>query len=158
MRSSWFIVLLAVSLILVPAAWNHAQETDPEPVDIDLVERTERRLTAIDITIRPKKKTKAELPELTVDDLEVVVMGKRRVLRHVDRVCSVLPGTKEPASAETQAAETPSSPPPTAPVVSKTLVFYLVHSHLTMQGQATALQMARDLIEEMVQNGEHRFV
>ena len=170
MRRPWPIALLTTLLLVPPAAWTSAQEetppppTDPteqseptgeEPLDVDLMEHTERRLTQIDITIRPKKKSTAEPPELSTDDLEVVVAGKRRDLRHVDRVCRTVPGESDVESPEasTQPAETPSPPPQVAPRAPSTYVFYFDHSHLTMAGQATALKMAQTMIEELIRDG-----
>ena len=170
MRHPWPIALLTTLLLVAPTAWTSAQEetppppTDPteqieptgeEPLDVDLTEHTERRLTQIDITIRPKKKAPTEPPELSTDDLEVVVAGKRRELQHVDRVCRVLPGTTEVAAKETEirTTETPEPAPQAAPLVPNTYVFYLDHTHLTMSGQATALAMTRRMIQELIPNG-----
>ncbi|RLA52830.1 MAG: hypothetical protein DRQ65_06605, partial [Gammaproteobacteria bacterium] len=170
MRHPWPIALLTTLLLVAPTAWTSAQEetppppTDPteqieptgeEPLDVDLTEHTERRLTQIDITIRPKKKAPTEPPELSTDDLEVVVAGKRRELQHVDRVCRVLPGTTEVAAKETEArsTETPEPAPQAAPLVPNNYVFYLDHTHLTMSGQATALAMTRRMIQELIPNG-----
>ena len=86
LRSS---VLLATLCLFLPVAWILAQdppaqagESGEEPLDVDLVERTERRLTQLDITIHKKKKAAEEPPELSVDDLEVVVAGERVELRY----------------------------------------------------------------------------
>jgi len=157
--------MLVILVILVSAAWSLAQDPGPdaaeavqEPLDLDLIERTERRLTQLDVTIRPKKKIDAELPELSVEDLEVLIVGKRVELKYVDRVCQVVPGRPEVAAdePETRATVEPSTPPP--PVARNTYIFYFDHTHLTMGGQATALTMAKTMIPELVSNGNRGLV
>jgi len=160
-RRPWPIALLTILLFLFPSARIPAEDpppaadpTEQEPLDVDLIERTERRLTQIDITLRAKKKSTAELPELSIDDLEVVVTGNRVELKHLDRICRVLPGQAEvePDEVEAPAPEAPR-PPPAAPVPKNTYVFYFDHAHLTMAGQATALTMAKKMIRELISQG-----
>ena len=167
MRRPWPIALLTILLFLFPSARIPAEDPPPAadpaeqaPLDVDLIEHTERRLTQIDITIRAKKKSTAEPPELGLDDLEVIVTGNRVELKHVDRVCRVLPGQAEvePDEVEAPAPEVPSPAPPAAPTAKNTYVFYFDHSHLTMAGQATALTMAKKIIQELISQGNEGLV
>jgi hypothetical protein len=126
-----------------------------EPIPTDIVERAERRLVQLDVSLKPKRTGKEralELPFLDIADLELVVGGKRVEIAHADRICSTVPATPAPAAAAGEPVAEPAAMPP--PVAQRGVyLFYIEHSHLTMAGQDNALTMTAELIPRLVTGG-----
>jgi VWFA-related protein len=151
----WIALALAWTGALSLAQEDDAQQ--PPPLDIDLVERTGRRLVQLDVSLTPKKKNAAlAIPELAPADFDLVVNGRAVHIEFADRVCNVA----RTESLVAQAGETGASAPPSvpAPRQTATYIFYLEHTLLTMAGQNVALEMAERLIRELVRGGNRGLV
>jgi VWFA-related protein len=140
------IVGLAAALCAVPLALV-AQEA-PSPREIGLEERTERRLAQIDVTVTGDQEV---IESLTREDFELVVGGNFIEEFIVDRVCREWPDAAE-ASEPTETAPDRESAPVTTEVVTlpATFLFYFDQTFLTMAGRNQALEIARELIPEIV--------
>jgi VWFA-related protein len=127
-----------------------AAETAAAPRESDLVERATRRLAQIDVTVSGREE---DIADLTPADFELVVNHQRIEDFTVDRICNRLEGgeLRTVERIETVAEEVPETLEPAAP--RPTFLFYFDHAHLTMAGWNRAVQMAREFIPELVQDG-----
>jgi VWFA-related protein len=148
---SGFIFLFGAFIALGPAA----QQQDPR--EIGLVEKATRELAQIDVTVTGPE---AVIGELSAEDFELVVAGQFIEEFLVDRVCRQTPAAKarqRPLPAPEQGAGQEAGPVPvvTAPA---TYMFYFDHHHLKPAGRQNALDMARDLIPELVADGNRALI
>jgi hypothetical protein len=153
--------LLAAAAFITVGAQDSTTEGQ-EPFSTEVVEETGRELVQLDVSIRPRKKNdKSELPELTPDDLELVVSGRRIEIRYADRLCRSIP--EQPGAVENDvavdAAETAATPQPiVVPNPVATYVFYIEHKHVTVAGLNVALEMIEQLIPELIRDGNRGIV
>jgi VWFA-related protein len=124
-----------------------------------IVERTGRRLVQLDVTITGPPD---EVATLGASDFELVVGGRRIESFTLDRICDDRPSR---AAAEAEAeieAEPPAAaapPPPPAPVGGgTTFLFYFDQGHLTMAGRHNAIDMAHDLIDQLIEPGDRAMI
>ena len=127
----------AVSLLLVlPLASGQEQD----PVDSGLVEQTERRLMQIDVTVRGPADT---LAALTAKDFKLAV-GREDIVEFVlDRICI-----------DDGVEGLDLSDPEVAAMVPRlrTLLFF-DQTHLTSIGRQRSMELARELIPELLASG-----
>jgi hypothetical protein len=147
---------LVWTFLLALPAWAQDAKRPQEPLDTGLVEQAGERLIQLDVSFVPKTRgVDPTVPELGIDDFEVVIGGKRIDLEYADRLCrATREELVEPSTPETALAVVP--PRPVQPVA--TYIFYLEHSHLTMMGQNAALEMAELLIRELIVDGNRGMV
>jgi hypothetical protein len=146
------------TLAVVPATEPQEQS---EPREADLVERSERRLIQIDVSVRPKGKRKdAERAEILATDFELLIEGSVHPIVHADRICrsseqrDAAPVEAEPTStadaAETGTTAAGEQAAITAEAPGAVYVFFIEHRHLTMGGQQNTFEMTKTLIKELV--------
>ena len=129
-------VLVASLVLILPLTSGQQQQ----PVDTDLVEQTERRLMQIDVTVRGSAEA---LAELTEKDFKLAV-GREDIEEFVlDRVC--IDGSIEGFDL---------SDPEIAAAAPKlrTLLFF-DQTHLTSIGRRRSIELAQDLIPELLESG-----
>jgi len=138
-----------------------AQETGAEPEEphpTDLVETTEARLVQLDVTVTGPPETIADLQP---EDFRLVI-GLQKVEQFiVDNIC-VLPG--DPGAREVEVTlEEPTGPAPTPPPPSRSrpttnFLFYFDQHHLTMAGRARSIDLAQELIPDLVVDGNRAMI
>jgi VWFA-related protein len=147
------IVLVAVLGVAPPA--GRAQE----PTESGIVERTERRLVQLDVTVTGSPDKVAALTAL---DFELVVGGRRVPEFTLDRICD--PGAarteERPAPVPAEPDEpVPAEPAPAAPAPgATTYLFYFDQNHLTGMGRQNAVEIGHDLIERLVTGGDRAMI
>lgn len=127
-------------------------DDDPEPPrDIGLVERTGTRLAQIDVTALG---TPEALASLTADDFVVKINRGRLTAFRLDRQCLDGPATAATAAdaaatagAGQDAADVAGRVAPAGPA---SYLLYFDQSHLTMAGRRRAIDLARDLVPEIL--------
>ena len=139
-----------------------AQPTPPR--NTDLVERTGQQLVQIDVTVTGPEE---RIINLVADDFELKIGSDWIRDFTFDRVCADPAAAKarkpsrKPSrkgkqdDAPTDAAETPDDPtaaaqalPPTNPVTN--WIFYFEQAFLTVAGRVQAIEMAEELVRELV--------
>jgi VWFA-related protein len=148
-------IALALAVTLAPALLSGASE---EPRDSGLVERTGRRLVQIDVTITGPSDA---VTSLDAPDFELVVGGQPIESFTLDRICDETEGKPhEAVEADEPAAAPPAEPPATAaaPIGRATYLFYFDQSHLTGMGRQNAIDMAHELIDELVSGGDQAMI
>lgn len=159
----------ALLVALVAAApWfrgTAADDAPAKPLDLDIVEQTERRMVQLDVSVRLKDaRQQRELPELAPGDLELVIAGRRTPITFVDRLCAPTARAAAPAAPApaAPAAAAPDAPVPSEPTAATpapgVFLFYFEHENLTMQGQEIALKMAEHLIPQVIVGGRRGMV
>ncbi len=141
---------LTVALGLLALAGGAAQQTAPdEPGRSGLVERTSTRLTQIDVTVSgPAELIRA----LTAEDFKVRVDLKWIREFRVDGFCDEPPTAPEPGStAALLAAGDPRRRP-------ASYVLYFDQQQLTLTGRHRAMRLAKDLLPELIRNGNRAMV
>jgi VWFA-related protein len=149
---AWSALCLAVAALPHVAA-QPAESERAEPRRTDLVETTERRLAQIDVTV---KGPRASIADLDREDFHLAVGLDEIEDFVVDNLC-VLPG-EEPAQEVEVAVEERAEPAPVAQAPRRpraSFLFYFDQHHLTMAGRARAIDLAQELIPELVADG-HR--
>ena len=149
-RASWTLP----TLVLLLSVWVPAQEGDTDdetPRSTSMVERAGARLVQLDVTLRGPAST---LDALTRDDF-VLKLGITRIDDfEVDKVCRdssagrslevPVGGIREPE--EPAAVPLPGLGP-------TTFLFYFDQPHLTMAGRQEGVEIARELIRELIVDG-----
>ncbi|MCP3980109.1 MAG: hypothetical protein GY716_12455, partial [bacterium] len=110
-----------------------------------LVEQTGTRLAQIDVTVIAAPEV---LAELTADDFKVKVnMTKIKEFR-LDRACPALDLAQPPTEAEDGG---PAPEPRSANVTPRaSYLFYFDQPHLTLEGRALSIDVARELMAELI--------
>jgi VWFA-related protein len=117
---------------------------DDRPRKIGLEERAGTRLAQIDITVIGPPDV---VTNLTTDDFRIKVhLRKVREFR-LDRLCEPSGPTRARAASSAPGA-TDGSPVVTGPAAS--YLFYFDQPHLTMAGRVRSLEVASDLIDELI--------
>jgi len=143
------LVLVAFAAASAPA-WG---QSDPDPRDVGLVERTGRRLVQLDVTITGPED---ELATLAAEDFELVVGGRRIESFTLDRICDERPAEPD-AAPETERIEIPEAPQPAA-AGRTTYLFYFDQNHLTGMGRQSALHMGHELIDRLIAGGDRGMI
>jgi VWFA-related protein len=147
---------LALALTLAVAAVSQDSETpadkgaDDDPRDIGLVERAQRGLAQLDVSVSGPWDA---ISSLTSDDFELVIQGQPIEKLVVDRLCP-----EPPTSIETEAGErngdaeqaTAEVPVPQRPL---SFLFYFDQLMLNGAGRQNAIDLARAMIREKVRDG-----
>jgi len=127
-----------------------------QPRDIGLREQAERLLVQLDVSVSGAEST---IASLTKDDFELIVMGRTLDDFIVDRVCHqpTLVASDAPATRQgSDAADDPAiadKPLPVQPRLAITYMFYFDQSFLTQEGRIRSMDMARQMIPELVKDG-----
>ncbi len=132
-------ILLAGGLVVVGV--NVAQE--PPPQRTDLLERAERALAQIDVTVEGPLEA---IVGLERRDFVLTVGGRAVEAFDVDRQCAT-PSASATGDRSARAAA------PIAPPAQASYLFYFDQHMLTIGGRATSIVLARDLIGRLIQNG-----
>ncbi len=140
------VALTPIAHLSVPA---QAQEKD-EPRKSGLVERTGARLVQLDATLTGPEEV---LDSLTREDFYLRVGLKQVREFTVDRVCAGAPELDLEALAELDEESIPARPR-----TAVTFVFYFDQPHLTMNGRARAMDIVRDLIDELIVDGNRGMI
>lgn len=142
---------------LLCAVLLHAQEPANDPKDLGLTERASTRLAQLDVTVTGPEEA---ISRLTADDFELVVGGRPYDEFLVDSICPP-PGEPPPATqiATAPAANEPTATPaPTPRRRPSNFLFYFDQHNLTAEGRAQAILTARDLVDELVVEGNRAMV
>lgn len=117
-------------------------EEEP-PRDLGLVERAERRLVQIDVTVLgPAERVSA----LTADDFRVTVSGREIDGLLVDRLCAgERSATTLPAAGTLDTGSVDAAAPP-----ATSYLFYFDQHHLTMAGRERSIELARTLVDSLI--------
>jgi len=153
------VICLGWVLLLSGLPWLAQSEANSEPdptPDSGLVETTQRRLIQLDVTVGGPREA---ISDLTRDDFELIIGGRNLDSFIVDNLCRLEAETEvEPVPEE----PTADSPQPTAaagpPRARVSYLIYFDQRHLTMAGRQNALDIARDLIRELVVDGNRATV
>lgn len=144
------LILCGLALVWLGAT-TPGQEPE-EPKDLGIMERTGRRLGQLDVTVRGPDEV---IGGLEATDFEVVVGGRFIEKFLVDRLCSPEGPEARPvevAEPTGAGAEAPAAPV-TAARTRPTYLFYFDMHHLTMAGRQNALDVSRQLIDDLVRDG-----
>ncbi len=123
---------LIVGVAAQPALGESAPNSDAEPQDSGLVERTGRHLIQLDVTVRGPEEAVADLD---ADDFEVVIDGRLVEDLLVDNLC------RTPAEREGESSTA---------VRDASYLFYFDQPHLTFGGSVRALELTRELVRELI--------
>jgi VWFA-related protein len=146
LRNAFLSGLLSLVLLAPGDLVTVADSPEPgdERPDSGLLEEARRTLVQLDVTVHGPPDIVATL---TSDDFELYLGGDEVRDFTVDRLCGPMP--------ETPARERPdlvaqAEPPPSRGV---SFLFYFDQHHLTFTGRARSLQIARELIDELIRDG-----
>jgi hypothetical protein len=152
---SWLacILTLAVPAIAAEGADPPAGETagepetttDAEPQDLGIVERAQRGLVQLDVSVRGPWEA---ISDLGPDDFLLSVNGKPIERLIVDRVCSRPPQSKK--SGKPVVADEPADG---APRPRASFMFYFDQRMLTALGRQNSIDIVRRLIPDLVRDG-----
>jgi VWFA-related protein len=160
----WRRSLVLSWLLLFPLA-AFAEDPPPttepgtvSPLLTDLQEQVERRLIQLDVTVSGPS---GLISTLTRDDFELyignIALGGQRIEElYVDSLCSVKSDLRESGQREALGAGVAPLVNSVAPKGS--YVFYFDQAHLTMEGRVRSLELARELVEEVVTQGSQAMV
>ncbi|ANM31849.1 hypothetical protein ABI59_23260 [Acidobacteria bacterium Mor1] len=133
---------------------DSADAATQEPQRSDVVERALGRLYQLDVTVTGPEDA---IKDLGVEDFDLVVNSNFMEEFFVDRVCRSVFETPAPDSEPVDdSAESGAEPAATpAPVAGPraTFLMYFDQVHLSLAGRSRALQMARDLVPQLVSGG-----
>ncbi|HKQ61813.1 MAG TPA: hypothetical protein VJS92_11000, partial [Candidatus Polarisedimenticolaceae bacterium] len=128
------------------AFWPVAARSDP-PLPTDKLEHATRRLVQLDVSISGPRQSVADLGPA---DFELTLGRKPIRELFVDNFCGTppqppVPGTSSPPQA--------TSPPEQPTRMSASYLFYFDQDHLTLEGRARAIELARTLTRRLVHHG-----
>jgi len=142
-------------------AWSIvAAQGEPveEPQKTDLVETTERRLVQIDVSVEGPRDAIADLKK---EDFELVLGFTSSDDFTLDNIC-VLPdddATQEITIVEEQAqAEAQPIQPAQPKRLPTNFLFYFDQHHLTMAGRARSIDLAQQLIPDLIVDGNRAMI
>jgi VWFA-related protein len=142
-------------IVAFPAAavGQEAQAPAGEPRQTDLVETVERRLAQIDVTVSGPREV---ISDLHREDFDVKIGLSTLVDFTVDNLC-LLPD-EEPQRVEALVEE-PLPAAPEAPRRPRTsFLFYFDQHHLTMAGRARSIDLAQEMIPELITDGNRGMI
>jgi VWFA-related protein len=125
----------------------------PEPVEVGLEERAKRRLVQLDVTVTGPFDV---VGDLTARDFELAVMGRPVAAFTIDRVCEPVQPTGEIAGERPDVDRAPPVGPRESsfPLRGANILFYFDQVHLNMTGRMRSLELARELVTRLVDDGD----
>lgn len=142
-----YLAALLIVCACLGAPNTAAQTTTAEPEedrkDSGLVEETRRRLIQLDVSVKGPPEV---IADLQADDFELVVSGKLISDFHADRVCGGQPRPATLAPPEERESPAPEEPP----IIGVNYLFYFDQTHLTFEGHRRSLEVAREIIPELI--------
>jgi len=147
---------IALALFLLPAPAQEA-EAEQQPRRTDLVERTERRLVQLDVTAEGERDA---IADLTYEDFQLKVAGRTVDSFIVDNLCN-LSDAEAGVDAETEPEVpiTPEAPAAAArPRARTSFLFYFDQHHMTMPGRQRSLDLTRQLIPQLIVDGNRGMI
>jgi VWFA-related protein len=126
---------------------------DIAPVEVGLEERAERRLVQLDVTVTGPSDA---IADLTAEDFELAVMGRPVADFTIDRVCEQTRPTGEIGGDRPDADRAlPVGPSePSFPPRQANILFYFDQAHLNMTGRMRSLELARELVRQLVDDAD----
>ncbi|HZF40155.1 MAG TPA: VWA domain-containing protein [Blastocatellia bacterium] len=176
------IAVIAALLILNQPASRFAQQPAPQPKqekkqpDARPTDRADRagradradqepsvristQLVQIDATVTDKKGEHVE--DLTQDDFELAVDGKKQHITYFRLVKLLEPKRPEPAAAPSRGAPKPAAPPPSTPMktiapeqVARTIAFVVDDLGLSFESTNYARRAIKKFLDEQMQEGD----
>jgi VWFA-related protein len=145
--------LLALILALpAPAQQSDAEESAPPPasptLDVEYREEVEVRLVLIDVVVLDSRDR--TVPDLTLDDFEVIVEGERRPIDTLDVACGSAP--LDDAVAVSRPGR--RGPPPGGAPAGRKIVLALDYLHLSRTECVDVLEHARDMVRNSLLPGD----
>jgi len=144
----------AAACFITGFAQEEVPVADSDTVQTDLVEETGRRLVQLDVTVSGPK---GAIADLTGEDFELSVGARPVTSFTVDNLCH-LPDGETPVEQAPEAVE----PEPSATLLTTrppvSYLFYFEQNNLTVQGRVRSLDMARELIDELIVGGNRGMV
>lgn len=141
-----------MSLVSLGVSTLPAAETPDEasPRDIGLIERSGTRLAQIDITVLGEPEV---LAGLTAEDFRIKVNLTKIKEFRLDRLCPIDDAVLRRAAVKTNGAESPARD--ALPRISPTpsYLFYFDQPYLTMPGRFRAIELAREMVAELLEDG-----
>lgn len=148
--------LILAGSLLVSALPALPQDNGDEPREVDLIERTGRRLAQLDVSVSGPDDA---IGNLTADDFELVVGGRFIESFIVDRACNIGERVVRTTTAEAPDATGSQVPATAVPLSPKpTYLFYFDQHHLTMAGRQNSLDTARTIVDQLVVNGARAMI
>jgi VWFA-related protein len=144
-----------ICALALPSSYALAQDPDAageEPRRTGLVETTERRLAQIDVSVAGPRET---IEKLGREDFRLQIGLSQIEDFVVDNIC-VLPDEEETREVEV-AVEEQSVPAPVARPRTNFL-FYFDQHHLTMAGRARSIDLALEMIPELIIDGNRGMI
>lgn len=159
------IVVLAAALIVgapdpefaqqAPAAQNPQPQSPPATQSNQDVVRINTQLVQVDAVVTDKKGRHVE--DLTEDDFELLVDGKKQALTHFSRISLPVVKREAPAKTNANARPAPESMPTRqiAPEdVRRTIAFIVDDLGLTFQSMALVRETLKTFVKEQMQEGD----
>ena len=132
------------------------QSPTDEPRELDLIERTGRRLAQLDVTVSGPDDA---IATLTAEDFELSVGGKVIDSFIVDRACDLTRTAVAPTtSGELPQGSAETTQSPLTAVPRPTYLFYFDQHHLTGAGRQNSLDTARTIVDLLVRDGARAMV
>ena len=147
-------LICATALAPSYAPAQEAEAGGTEPRRTDLVETTERRLAQIDVSVEGPREAIANLGR---EDFRLQVGLAKIEDFTVDNIC-VLPDEEETHQAEVVVEEHAVPAPVARPRPSTNFLFYFDQHHLTMAGRARSIDLALEMIPELIVNGNRGMI
>jgi VWFA-related protein len=152
------LAVLLLTARLVPAQQPPPAPAREEPRETGLVERAERRLVQLDVSVSGPRQA---IQGLSASDFELAVGGRRIESFEVDDLCRPPAPQAEPPRPPAAEPQGPAEAVAAAPAVAPsptTFLFYFDQPHLTMAGRQNALDLSRDLVRELIVGGNRGIV
>ena len=161
-------ISLAISLLAIvtlfgqtnPSTQDPAPVPQEEPRPTEILERTTSRLVQIDVSVTGSAEA---IVGLTRPDFDIFVQGRPIDSFTVDPICDVdeyLMASKNKKlprrSAEPTSAE--AVPPPRPKRAAATYLLYFDQHHLTMAGRHGSIDAAREILPELLANGDRAMI
>ncbi len=146
-----------VVLVTPSVAQESTPPADPSPRETGIVERSESRLVQLDITVSGPAEAIRDLRE---EDFEVVISGRTIEDFEIDGLCAPPSDVEQtvpvdlPVDAETEATAAALA----AARVGATYVFFFDQNHLNLAGRQRALDVTRELIPELITDGNRGMI
>ena len=137
----------ALLLALCTLGAEEKKKDGQSPRDIGLVERAQRGLVQLDVTVRGPWES---IHDLGASDFRLVVGGKPVERLVVDRLCPD-PAARDAAAAAPASAEAAEAAPVLRPRTS--YMFYFDQQELTLSGRQNAIDIARGMVPQLVRDG-----
>ena len=144
---------LLLAALTLSAASDDTADPAEEPRKIGLVERAERGLAQLDVSVRGPWEA---ISDLTVEDFELVINGQLIEGVIVDRLCSQ-PDPSEKAS-KRAAAEPPSPAVEAGPAslpdrLPASFLFYFDQQLMSGAGRQNSIDLTREMIPKLIRDG-----